>query len=405
MGRKNVILWLLNKRNNNFSRPIVRLTILGVTLGIVIMLIAVAITDGYKQAIRDKIIGIDSHIRISNYDQNPSLEPIPITYDTSLVTKLLQHPHIKNVNAFTTKVAILKAHDMVEGAIIKGVNQDFDWKKFSQFIIAGNPPSYSADSTNRQIAISSRLANKLQLQIGDALVSYFVQDPPRQRKLVIGAIYETNLPEYDDQIILADLQILQQINNWESNQVGGIEVTLKQFDLLDEMGAYIHQNIDYSLKAETIKELYPNLFQWIALFDTNVVVLMIITIIVCLITIISTFFIIILEETRTIGILKTLGMKTQQVFQLFITMAIKLIIKGLLYGNSIAFLICFLQHQFHLIKLDSATYYLPYIPIGFPVGTILLINFGVLLICLGTLSIPALYISKKISPINAIRFD
>lgn len=369
------------------------------------MIVAVAITSGYKEAIREKVIGVDSHIRISNYDRNPSLDPVPIEKDESLRENLLKMPYVENVNFFTTKVAIVKSNQTVEGAVLKGIDEHFSWENFKPYIIEGENPTFSPDSTGRQIVISKRLANKLKLKLGDAITTYFVQDPPRQRKLTVSAIYETGLPDYDDQIALVDLQMLQEINGWDSIQAGGMEVRISDYDRIDEAGMEIHQNIGYNLKAQTVKELYPNIFQWIALFDTNVLVLMAITILVCLVTITSTFFIIILEETRTIGILKTLGMETRQVFQLFLMMALKLIGKGLLYGNAIALTICLLQYEFKFIKLDAATYYLPYVPIGFPLDTILLINLGVLCICLGTLAIPALYISRKITPVNAIRFD
>lgn len=404
MGHFKTLL-LLNKKKGNFSQPIVRLTILGVMLGIVIMIIAVAITSGYKQAIRNKVIGVDSHIRISNYDRNTSLDPIPINKDENLRCSLLENPNIENINYFTTKVAIVKSNQTVEGTILKGIDNHFAWKNFSNYIIEGEPLPFSEDSTSRQIIISTRLANKLNLQLGDNITTYFVQDPPRQRKLTVCAIYETGLPDYDNQIALVDLKMLQEINGWTPSQVGGMEIRISDYQNIDEMGIMVHQNIGYNLKAETIKQLYPNIFQWIALFDTNVIVLMVIIIAVCLITITSTFFIIVLEETKTIGILKTLGMGTKQIFHLFLMIALKLIGKGILYGNAIALSLCLLQYHFHFIKLDAATYYLSYVPIAFPIGNILLINLGILLLCLGTLSIPALYISQKITPINAIRFD
>lgn len=396
---------LLKNKSNNYSRPIIKLTIAGVALGIVIMIVAIAITSGYKNAIRDKIIGMGAHIKISHYDRNYSFDQIPIEKAKSFNSVLLQNAEINHLQYTATKSGILKTSDQVEGVILKGIDDSFLWSNFENYIIEGEKMGYDDSIVGKEIIISSKFAKKLKLKIGDKIAAYFVQDPPKQRNFTIAAIYETGLPEYDDKIALVDLRQIQKLNNWNENQIGNIEVFTTDYDKIDETCEYVHSHIGYDLKAETIKELYPNLFQWINLFDTNVIVLMIITICVCIITIISTFFIIVLEETKTIGILKTIGMGSKQVFRLFLLIATRLIIRGLFYGNLVAFSICLLQHYFHFIKLDAATYYIQYVPIAFPLIPILAINIGVMVICLLTLSIPALYISKRISPITAIRFD
>ena len=187
--------------------------------------------------------------------------------------------------------------------------------------------------------------------------------------------------------------------------IGGIEILIYDYDKIDEIGESVNNSIGYKLKAETIKQIYPEIFEWIALFDTNVIVLLIITLFVCSITMMSTFFIIVLEQTRTIGILKAIGIKNRQIMNIFMLVASKILVKGLIIGDAVALVICLIQKYFHLIKLDAATYYVDYIPINLNSGLLIALNIGVFLICLAVISLPAYYVAKKISPVKAIRFD
>jgi len=396
---------LLKSEQSNYSKPIVKITIAGVALGVTLMLLALFITAGYKKVIRDKMISLGAHIRISNVEQNYSYDLMPFDRDQAFIDELARNPYIKNMQFYATKVGILKAQNQVEGIVLKGIDSTFSWELFQRHIIAGNPLYYSSDSISNDILISKTLASKLQLQVGDKVGAYFVQEPPRQRSFIVAGIYETELPEVDTRFVLTDLRHVQKLNDWEPSQVSGIEILINDYRQLDFIGQQVHSNIPYSLKAETIKQLYPNIFEWLALSDTNALVLLIITIIVCIITMISTFFIIVLEQTKNIGILKTMGLNHKQVVKLFLVIASKLILRGLLWGNIIGLGISILQMTFHLIPLDPATYYVSYIPIVINPLTLLWVNLLVFAACLLALLIPAYYISKRISPVEAIRFD
>lgn len=396
---------LLITRKNKYSRPVIQLAILGVALGLIIMLLAVMITSGYKKEIREKIVGMGSHIRISNYDQNYSFDPIPFNRDQFFIKDLKANPHIKNIQYYSTKVGILKTTDQVEGIVIKGIDSTFVWANFEKCILEGSPNYFKSIQPSNEIFISKKISKKLKLQIGDKVAAFFVQDPPKQRNFTVSGIYETGLPDYDEKFVLVDLRHVQKLNGWDSSQVGGIELLIDDYSQIDKMGEWVNLSIGYKLKAETIKQIYPNIFEWLILFDTNVVVLIFITIFVCIITMISTFFIIVLEQTKTIGILKTIGMKTTSVFKLFLLIATRMIVRGLIWGNGVAFLLFVLQKNFKLIKLDPETYYVSFVPVEFHTWMILAVNVGVLFICIVALTIPALLVSRKISPINAIRFD
>ena len=396
---------LLKSEQSNYSKPIVKITIAGVALGITLMLLALFITAGYKNVIRDKMVSLGAHIRISSVEQNYSFDLLPFDRNQTFIDELAKNPRIKNMQFYATKVGILKAQNQVEGIVLKGIDSTFLWELFRPHIIAGNPLHYSSDSVSNNILISKTLASKLQLQIGDKASAYFVQEPPRQRNFIIAGIYETELPEVDTRFVLTDLRHVQKLNDWEPSQISGIEILIDDYNQLDIIGQEVHNDIPYSLKAETIKQLYPNIFEWLALTDTNAFVLLIITIFVCIITMISTFFIIILEQTKNIGILKTMGLNHKQVVKLFLIIASQLILRGLLWGNIIGLGISILQITFHLIPLDPATYYVSYIPMVIHPLTLLWVNLLVFAACLLTLLLPAYYISKRISPVDAIRFD
>lgn len=396
---------LLKGENSGFSRPIVRLSVAGVALGIVVMLVAIAVTTGYKQVIRDKVVALGSHIRISNYDMNYSFEPVPIDKNRPFVEEIKAMPEVKSVQCYSTKSGVVKTNDQVEGIVLKGIDQSFDKAHFQKNLIEGELLSLEDTVPSKEIIISSVLSKRLKLNVGDKVRTYFVQDPPMQRNFTVTGIYETGLPEYDSQIALVDLRQIQKLNQWDSSLVGGMEVLLYDFDQVDAVSEKVNRKVGYDLKAESIKEVFPEIFQWIALFDTNVVVLLIITFLVCMITMMSAFFIIVIEQTPTIGLLKTMGMKTKSVVALFLMIASDILLRGLLWGNVAAVVLCLLQRQFHWVHLDAATYYVSYVPVEFNTPLIVAVNVAVLVLCMAILVLPAYIVARKSSPLAAIKFD
>lgn len=374
-------------------------------MGLVIMMIAIGVTSGYKQTIRNKVIAMGSHIRITHFDQNYSFEQVPVNRHRACLQQLTDNPEVLQVQNFATKMGIIKTTDQVEGVVLKGVDGTFSWDFFQKNIVEGEGFCTSDTAPNNSIIISKRMSDKLQLKVGDKVHTYFVQDPPRQRSFKVSGIYETGLPEYDNMFALVDLRHVQRLNDWEDSLVSGVEVLTRDYDKIDETGNYIHRHIDYDLKAETIKQTYPEIFEWIALFDMNVAVLLIITTCVCLMTMMSIFFIIVLEQTQTIGILKSLGMKTKQVVGTFMLVAGDILLKGMLIGDAVAILLGVLQQKFHLIKLNPDTYYVSYVPIHFDWMQVLLLNAGVFAVCMAVLLIPAWVVSQKITPVSAVQFE
>ena len=396
---------ILRDKGDRFSKPIIRLSVFGVALGVVIMLIAIGVTAGYKHVIEDKVVAMGQHIRISHYDRNYSYEQTPITLNDTLLHDVLSHPEVVSIQPYATKVGIIKTSDQVEGIVLKGVDKSFSGRDFAHNMLEGDTLHLNDTTADNRIILSKRLADKLQIKVGDKVRTYFVQDPPRQRSFTLSGIYETGLPEYDTKFALVDLRHVQKLNDWDSSQVSGVEVLTRNYNMMDEVGEQLHHQIDINLKAETVKQIYPEIFDWIALFDTNVSVLLIITTCVCMITMMSVFFIIVLGQTRLIGILKTLGMKTKHVVRTFLIVAGRTLLRGLLIGNAIGLGLGWLQQKFHLIKLNPDTYYVNYVPIKFQVWEVLLLNLGVFIACMLVLVLPAWVISRKITPVKAVQFE
>lgn len=396
---------LLQGENSSFSRPIVRLSVAGVALGVVVMVISIAVTTGYKQVISDKVVAMGSHVRISNYDRNYSFEPVPFNKNQDFVEKIKAMPEVKSLQYYSTKSGVIKTDNQVEGIVLKGIDQSFDKEHFKKNLIQGELLVIEDTLTSKEIVISSTLSKRLKLKVGDKLRTYFVQDPPMQRSFTVVGIYETGLPEYDSKIALVDLRQIQKLNQWDSTMIGGMEVLLHSDKDIDEVSERIDVMVGYNLKAESIKQIFPEIFQWIALFDTNVVVLLVITFCVCLITMMSAFFIIVIEQTATIGLLKTMGMKTKSVVLLFLMIAANILVRGLLWGNVMAFSISLIQRQWQWVRLDAATYYVSYVPIGFNMPLIVAVNIAFMVLCMAILVIPAYIVARQSSPLAAIKFD
>ncbi|MCD4729857.1 MAG: ABC transporter permease [Bacteroidales bacterium] len=395
------------KSKANFSRPIVRLGIISVALGLSVMIISVSIVTGFQKQIRDKVIGFGSHITITNFEVNSSYEPSPLSQHQSFYPSLDTINGIKHIQVFATKAGIIKTDEQIEGVILKGVGSDYDWSFFKEKIIAGQHFTVSDSVKTDDVIISKNLASRLQLSVGDPLRMYFIiQDEmqPRGRKFNISGIFETGLEEFDKLYVIGDIYHIRKLNKWDDNQVGGFEVLIDNYNQIDEMGELVYQQIGYSLNSKTIKQLHPQIFEWLSLQDMNVIVIISLMVLVAGITMISTLLILILEKTSMIGTLKAFGTKNSSIRKIFIYNAIYIIGKGLIWGNAIALGLSLLQLKTGIFKLNQESYYVSEIPVKLQFSHVLIINVGTIIICTLMLIIPT-YIITKITPIKAIRFN
>jgi lipoprotein-releasing system permease protein len=389
----------------SFSRPITRITILSIVLGLAVMIVSVAIVTGFQQQIRDKVIGFGSHIQITNYDSNLSYESEPIEKDQDFLATLENIDGIRHVQVFAIKAGILKTEDQMEGVVLKGVGTDYDWSFFNGKIVEGHPIRLSDSVKSDEIILSRNLANRLKLKAGDEVRMYFIiENLTRGRKFSIAGIYETGLEDFDNTFVFGDIGHIQKLNNWDSNHVSGFEVLINKYKNIDRLGATVYQEIPFDLDAVTIKQLYPQLFDWLKLQDMNVIIIIILMVLVASITMVSTLLIMILERTSMIGILKALGSRNWDIRKIFLYNAVYLIGLGLIWGNLIGIGLCLIQQHFGIIKLPQESYYVSVVPINLKIVHLLAINAGTMIICTLILIVPS-YIITRITPVKAIRFN
>jgi len=400
------------REGTSFSRPINIIAIIGIALGLAVMIIAVATLTGFKQQIRDKVVGFGSHIQVVNFDANYSFETAPVNIGTDFVQKIKSLPGIRHVEVFATKAGIIKTRENIQGIVLKGIGPDFDWNYFKSSMVDGSVITVSdTGSTNNRVIISKKLSAMLDLQTGDSISAYFIQQPPRSRRFVISGIYETSLEEFDKIFVFCDIRHIKRLNGWEDDQVSGLEIFIDDFDQLEKMTTDIQDVIGYRLQQEeatvkvrNIREKYPQIFDWLNFQDMNVVIIIILMLIVAGFNMISGILILILEKTNMIGILKALGTEDKTIRKIFIYQAAYLIGKGLFWGNLIGIGLAFLQLKTGFISLDPSSYYIKTVPINLDILHILLLNAGTMVVILLMLLIPSQLVSR-ITPVKAIKYD
>ncbi len=401
----------LNRNKKQLSKPIVIITQISIALGVAVMLISISVSLGFKREIKRKTSGFNAHIQIVNLDLNKSYETKYIFTNKKLEDRIKALPYVVNVQKFSTKASVLKSKVHVEGVILKGVDSNYNFSFFKENLISGNIPDFKKTEKSNKILISKRLTQKLGLNLGDTLKAYFIQKHIRLRKFVISGIFNTGMAELDKTFAFIDLKHIQKLNSWKSNQISGYEIILSDFSKIDEVKNEIKQIIGYkiykdkpNLKVQTIKDKYPLIFEWISLFDTNVWVILILVSLVAGFNMISGLLVIVLENTKTIGILKTIGTKNKNIKKVFLYFSAIIIIKAFVWGNVIAFLLLLSQYFFNIIPLDPESYYINTVPVSFPVIYFILLNIGGVALTTLMMVIPSTIIAK-INPGKVIRFN
>ncbi|SDG60805.1 lipoprotein-releasing system permease protein [Pedobacter terrae] len=392
------------KSERTFSKLIVRIAIAGVMLSLAVMILSIAIIKGFKTEIQDKVRGYLGDIQITRYDLNNSFEHSPFKPDAETEKMLKNNRDIEYYYPFATKPGILSANNEIEGINFKGIDKSYKWDYIKQHIISGTIIDFS-DSTAamQELLISNYTANRLRLKTGDDFIMYFVQNQLRPRKFKIVGIYDIGVEDIDKGFVLGNLNIIKRLNNWKANEIGGIEIRIKDFKRLKPISDDIYQSLPRNLRSYSIEENFPNIFTWLGLLDVNTKVLLILMLIVGVINMITALLIMILEKTNMIGMLKSFGASNWSIMKIFLYNAAYLIGIGLLLGNILGLGLGFLQQSTHIFKLNQASYFLAYAPIEFHFIDVLLLNIVTVVVCLTVLVIPSLLISK-VSPLKAIRF-
>jgi lipoprotein-releasing system permease protein len=400
------------REGTSFSRPINVIAIIGIALGLAVMIIAVATLTGFKQQIRDKVVGFGSHIQVVNFDANYSFETAPVSTSSDYIPKIKSLPGIKHVQVFATKAGIIKTKENIQGVVLKGIGPDFDWSYFSSCMVDGSVFTVSdTGSTGNRVIISKKLSGMLGLQTGDSISMHFIQDPPRSRRFVISGIYETSLEEFDKIFVFCDIRHIKRLNGWDNDQVSGLEIFINDFDDLEKMTYAVQETIGFRLderqaavKVRNIRDKYPQIFDWLNFQDMNVVIIIILMLVVAGFNMISGILILILEKTNMIGILKALGSEDKTIRRIFIYQAAYLIGKGIFWGNLIGIGLAYLQLTTGFASLDPSSYYLKTVPINLNLIHILLLNAGTMAVIILMLLIPSQLVSR-ITPVKAIKYD
>ncbi len=391
-------------KEGGFSAVIHKIAVASIAIGLAIMMLSFLILGGFVNKIEQKNFSFAGHLNVLKFSMGSYYEELPISLDRDFYTAYKKYDFIEHVQSISYKFGLLKTTEGVSGALLKGVGKDFDSLRFSENIINGSFITQNDSVYSKEILISQKMANSLHLKLGDEVVMYFIQKPPRPRKLLIKGIYNTGLEEFDEKIIIGDLALIQKLNKWKDTEVGAFEVYLNDFEKIDEAEQILLNDLDSDLNVEKITDRFVQIFDWLTLIKRQVLIFIGLILFIASFNMASILLILIMERTQMIGLLKALGSSDWQIRKLFIYNGVQIIIKGMLLGNLIGLGIAFLQYQFKIIPLDYENYFMHYVPIQWNWPVVIGVNLLTILIVSAVLVIPSFVISK-IQPIKSIKFD
>ena len=395
--------------------PAVHIATAGVAVGLAVMILSVCLVKGFQGEVAAKLAGFASHIEVLDLNSQTDADNHPITADAALMDVVKKTTQAETVQRVSVKIGVMKTHDDFSGIMLKGIGKEYDKKFIRSCMVEGKFPDFgnNADAIN-QIVLSRQIAEMLHLKVGDKVYVYFFTNTIKQRRFEIAGIYETHLQQFDKNFVWTDLQTINQLNDWGEEQCSLLEVKLQNFDDLDERTAKLgdavtaykntHQITNLSVMSIRDNPRTRPVLSWLELLDLNVMVILVIMLCVAGVTMVSGLLILILERTTTIGVLKALGASNRRIRRIFLVYAGHILVRGMVIGNVFAFLLALLQSQFHLVRLDPATYYVDAVPLAYDPVWLIGINLATLLITLLTLVLPA-FIVSVVQPAKTIRFD
>jgi lipoprotein-releasing system permease protein len=419
----------------SFSAFIIRIAMVAVVLSVSTMIVAVSFVNGFQTEIRNKVFSFWGHIHILPYSLSRTYNEEGTYRYQSFVEKLRKDPSVAHIQPMVVKGGLIKTKDAFDKIVLRGINDEFNWKVFNTYLVKGQPIGGDSASRSKQIIISTTTAKRLKIDLNDKAVIYFPSNNnTTARAFRVSGIYETGIEEFDKDFAITDMGILQDINHWGKDTVTGFELFLTEknlfksraksyallfgnsvipeetynqwlIDPIDDISKQMSYDIDnLSLEAISIKDLNPGLFDWLNLQTMNELIILILMILVAGINMITTLLILVMERTTMIGILKAIGANDFSIRKLFLFYGLTILIIGVLLGDFIGIGLCLLQQHFHFIQLPQESYYLKYAPIGLDWKAILAINIGTILLILSALLLPT-HLAKRITPIKAIRFN
>ena len=370
-----------------FSRPAIRIALLGVAIGVVVMLVSLAVVLGFKREVSEKVIGFGSHIQVLSLTQNQNYEMMPVLTNDTLMRKVRQVRGIGRIQKFATKIGILKTEENFRGLTFKGVGEDYSLSFLQSCLIEGQMPKFSAKEATNEILLSQKVASDLGVKTGDRIFAYFMgEEAMRARRFKVAGIFATNMNDYDKNYVITNIYTVRKLNGWDTEMSSGLEVTVKDFDRVEELTSklqFLHQGTDrngVTYGVFSIRDIAAHTFAWLEVLDMNVVMILVLMILVSAFTVVSGLLIIMLERIHMIGTLKVLGATNVSVRKIFIHFSVMLVGQGLLWGNAAGLFFCWIQQRYHLVSLDPSVYYIDSVPIQFNWWLILAVNAATLLI-------------------------
>ena len=375
-----------NPKGQSFSRVIVRVGILSVAITVSVIILSFFVLLGFKNTIKEKLFSQTSHIQVSKITLNRSFEETPLPNNSEYFKEALALPGVKSVNRIAYKSVILKSAEEISGVVMKGVDAGYDWSEFEMNLTEGRV--LHPDSAN-EIILSTKIAGILNTGVGESIFAYFIQDPPRARKLTVVGIYDTHVEELDQLYTLTHLSLIQRINLWEEEEYGHLDIYLKDLAGMNGVKSQLLDIFPQDYKVTEVTELLPHFFEWFKFLDRNIVMIIVL--------------IMIMERTPMIGLLKSLGSSGAQIRRIFLINSSRIILYGLLLGNAIALLLAFIQWKFRLIRLDAQNYYMNYVPVEWSWLAVAGVNLGVFVVVLLVTVLPTFSITR-ISPVAALKY-
>ncbi|MDL1914223.1 MAG: ABC transporter permease [Bergeyella sp.] len=394
-------------KKNSLSQIIVFIGRMSVALGITISLITVATGLGSKNAIKNSLGDFGGEIVIKSFRSNSSYDSSVLDTSSLGVKKIKEIPGVACVQKFITSNGIIRTEDSFSGIIFKGISEDFNRKRFSRFILEGEIPRFSENTLSNDILLSKKIATAINKKLNDSVVVLFSKEEKGKvlyRKFKISGIYKTDIKMIDDLYVLGDIKHARKILGLKNHEIGGIEIYLDEIGKVDTVYLKVQDYIGYKNYAQKISDLFPQILDWIEIFDTNITLIIGIMLLVVVINIVMVLLILIIERTHSIGVLKTLGATNKEIRKIFIGYTLVIMIPGLVIGNMVGLGLLIFQKFFGIIKLDPENYYVSVVPVDLDPFFIVLISFGMLFFSALALVLPSCLISK-ISPIKAIKYD
>ena len=400
-----------NDGNKEVSKPAVRIAMAGISIGLAVMIVSVAVVIGFKNQVRDKVVGLASEVIVTSLDDAQLYMTAPVAAGDSLLDAITKKPYVSHVQSYSVKPGMIMTSDNFQGMVLKGVGQEYDLTYISQHVIDGEIPLFTDTAATNKVMLSKSMADKLKLKAGDKIYTYYVDDNVRARRLTVSAIYQTNFSAFDDYFLITDIYTVNKLNKWEPDQVSGVEIDVDDYSRIDEVNdnlrSSLFENSDkygQSYFSRTIVEANPQIFAWLDLLDLNVWVILILMTGVAGFTMISGLLIIILERTNMIGVLKAMGADNNSIRKIFLSFSVFLIGRGMLWGNIIGLSLCLIQYFFEPVKLDPSVYYVNSVPIELNVFIYILLNVFTLVVSVLMLVGPS-YLISRIHPARSIRYE